>query len=43
MDIDTLMEARSRQIIKNEQFKRKVMGATMPETRGLLQYPTNIP
>lgn len=39
MNIESLMEARSKQIMSNEQLKSRVLGATMPETRGLLQYP----
>ena len=36
------MEARSKQIVNNEQLKNRVLGATMPETRGLLQYPKDM-
>ncbi len=36
------MAARKRQMNNNEKLKQRILGATMPETRGLLQYPKEV-
>ena len=38
MTIDEMMKQRERQLALNESMKKRVVGACMPETRGLLQY-----
>ena len=42
MTIDEMMKARQKQLAQNDFLKRKALGATMPETRGLLQYTSDM-
>ena len=38
MTIDEMMKVRQRQLTMNETMNKRIVGACMPETRGLLQY-----
>ena len=38
MTIDEMMKVRQQQLATSESMNKRVVGACMPETRGLLQY-----
>ena len=38
MTIDEMMKVREQQLVNNETNNKRIVGACMPETRGLLQY-----